>query len=58
MADVLAGNCRRLHGIELDSPFLSRPIGMLWRKEKLTPPVEFAMSAIEEICRESGLLAS
>jgi DNA-binding transcriptional LysR family regulator len=48
----------RLQAIELDSPFLTRPIGILWRQDRLTPPIEFAMAVIEEVCGESGLFAS
>ena len=47
----------RLEAIALDSPFLTRPIGMLWRDDRLTPPIAFAMEAVEAVCAEAGLMA-
>jgi DNA-binding transcriptional LysR family regulator len=44
---------RRLHMIEIDSPSMIRPIGLVWRESQvLTPAIRLAMHAIEEGCRK------
>jgi DNA-binding transcriptional LysR family regulator len=44
---------RQLHTIEIDSPSMVRPIGLVWRESQvLTPAIRLAMCAIEEGCRK------
>jgi len=43
---------RRLSKIEINSPSMVRPIGVVWRKQQvLTPSIRLVMSAIEMHCR-------
>lgn len=44
---------RKLHVIEVDSPSMIRPLGLVWRRNQvLTPAIRMAMRAIEEECRK------
>lgn len=44
---------RKLKVIEIDSPSMLRPVGLVWRQSQvLTPAIRLAMHAIEEHCRK------
>ena len=44
---------RKLKVIEIDSPSMLRPVGLVWRQSQvLTPAIRLAMHAIEERCRK------
>jgi DNA-binding transcriptional LysR family regulator len=44
---------RKLKVIEIDSPSMLRPVGMVWRQSQvLTPAIRLAMHALEEGCRK------
>jgi DNA-binding transcriptional LysR family regulator len=44
---------RKLRVIEVDSPSMLRPVGLVWRQSQvLTPAIRLAMHAIEERCRK------
>jgi DNA-binding transcriptional LysR family regulator len=46
---------RKLKVIEIDSPSMSRPLGLVWRQSQvLTPAMRLTMGAIEEFCRQIG----
>jgi DNA-binding transcriptional LysR family regulator len=43
---------RKLTAIEIDSPSMVRPVGLVWRQSQvLTPAIRLAMHAVEEGCR-------
>jgi DNA-binding transcriptional LysR family regulator len=45
---------RELKVIEIDSPSMARPIGLVWRQSQvLTPAIRLAMQVIEDGCRNS-----
>ena len=44
---------RKLQIIEIDSPSMQRPIGLVWRQSQvLTPAIRIVMRAVEEGCRK------
>jgi len=44
---------RRLAIIEINSPSMVRPIGLIWRKQQvLTPSIRLVMNAVETACRK------
>jgi DNA-binding transcriptional LysR family regulator len=44
---------RKFKVIEIDSPSMLRPVGLVWRQSQvLTPAIRLAMHAIEECCRK------
>jgi DNA-binding transcriptional LysR family regulator len=44
---------RKLRVIEIDSPSMLRPVGLVWRQSQvLTPAIRLAMHAVEEVCRK------
>jgi DNA-binding transcriptional LysR family regulator len=46
---------RKLKVIEIDSPSMLRPVGLVWRQSQvLTPAIRLAMRAVEDGCRKLG----